>query len=235
MSPHLKKEPMHACPSCGTLNRLASPFCKQCGDRMYKGGGEPPRLADEKKVGAGAALRNALRALLLVSVLAAVGLVFWPAEPSRIPKGRDPSRQLARFAEAATQAVEKGYAIPSAVFLESQVNAFLTAGLPADSSREIGVAFSGSGILLVSREPLGPLALQSRLLLEPDADSGYFLPAHFWLGHLPLPPRWSGWWLQGLQQRFAIPLDPAIFRALRVDRVDNERARAVDIRRPASP
>jgi hypothetical protein len=192
-------------------------------------------LTDEKKVGAGAALRNSLRALLTVALLAVLGLILWPAETSRIPKGSDPSRQLARFVEAAGQAVDKGYAIPSSVFLESQVNAFLTAGLPADSAREIGVEFSGSGILLISLDPLGPLALQSRLLLEPDAASGFYLPARFWVGRLPLPPRWSGQWLRGLKRRFSIPLDPELFRSLRVDRVDNERARVVDIRRPAAP
>lgn len=221
MSPKAPKEPMIACPSCGVLNRIASPFCKDCGDRIYKGGAAPtPENTGRELSPAKRAFRSALNSLLFVLVVAAFGLAFWPYAAVKVPTGRDPGQQVARYVEGVNRALENHQEnLPPARFSQNNTNAFIGRNNRPDDRLLAGVIFSGSDLELIVNEPLGPLNLSTRLLMKPAAGGGAPVVTDFWIGHLPLPAFWAKPWTRSLARRLDLGLDPVLWDHLQIQRV----------------
>src|SRR5690606_8818542 len=98
MSRKKSNEPMIACPSCGAENRIASPFCKDCGDRIYKHGASPSPDNTHKEPGRGAkAFRSAVNSLLFLAVVAVIGLAFWPYASLSVPQSEDPGNLVKNY------------------------------------------------------------------------------------------------------------------------------------------
>lgn len=222
MSPKKNTEPMIACPSCGVLNRIASPFCKDCGDRIYKGGAAPSPENTGREISPGKkAFRSAVNSLLFVVIVAAVGLAFWPYASVSVPVARDPGKQVTHYLALVNQAVENKQELPVGRFSQNNLNAFIGQNNRPDDSFLLGVVLSSPNLELIANEPIGPFNLSTRLAMKPGESAGHLEVSDFWLGHLPLPGFWAKPWTRSLSKRFELELDPALWDHLEIQKVES--------------
>lgn len=215
MSPKKQKEPMIPCPSCGVLNRIASPFCKDCGDRIYKNGAAPTPEITGREISPGKkAIRSAINSLLFVVIVAAFGLAFWPYARLSVPSARDPGQQVERYLALLTEAVGNDQKLPVARFSQNNLNAFLGKNNRPDDSKLLGVVLSSPQLELIANEPLGPFNLSTRLVLKPGSRPERMVVSDLWVGHLPLPGFWAKPWTRSLAKRFDLGVDASVWDAL---------------------
>lgn len=217
------KEPMIACPSCGEQNRIASPFCKSCGDRIYKHGASPtPESTHKEPSSAKKALRSAVNSLLFVACMAVIGLAFWPYNSQRVPTGVDPVQQVKRYLAEVDSALEKGSMLPVASISERNLNAFLGQKNVESESKLLGVILSAPGLELIANEPVGPFHLSTRIVMKPREGSRKPVVTDFWVGHLPLPAFWAKPWTRSMSDRLKLGLDAALWDHLSIEGVQSK-------------
>ncbi|MGA0333491.1 MAG: hypothetical protein ACO3N7_08000 [Kiritimatiellia bacterium] len=215
------KEPMIACPSCGAQNRIASPFCKDCGDRIYKHGAYPTLDNTSKEPSSAAkAFRSAVNSLLFLALVAVLALAFWPYAATTIPAGQDPNKQVERYLAVVEEAIDQGKELPVTRISEPNVNAFVGQNNEEQKRKLLGIRLNTPRLELIANEPLGPFNLSTRLLMEPPEGGGAPVPVNFWVGHLPLPPFWAKPWTRSLAARFDLELAPELWEHLRIEKVD---------------
>lgn len=221
MSPRSKKEVMITCPNCGAENRIASPFCKTCGGRIYKDGAVPPPATSKKNTGAGLAIRNAFKSLLFICIVAVFGLAFWPYSALSVPQGSDESKQVERYLEIAEKALDDGTPIQEARISERNLNAYLGQNSDPDSSLLLGGILNSPRVLVIANEPVGPFHLSTRVVLDPAEDGSGYDVTDLWVGHLPLPALWAKPWTISLAKRFGLGADKRLWDHLRIRRVES--------------
>lgn len=214
------QEPTIACPSCGVANRISSPFCKECGDRIYKDGAAPIVPENPRRVAKRHAFRSFVNSVIFLALVAVLGLVFWPYSAMDVPRASDSTQQVARYLEEVDRRRDAGLPVPRALISQRNLNAFLGQNSDPDAHKLLGVLLSEDRILLVANEPVGPFHLSTRLVLRPaEGTGGPFLPADLWVGHLPLPTSLVTPWTQQLADRFGLELDPELWEMFRISGV----------------
>lgn len=209
-----------ACPSCGVENSIASPFCKECGDRMYKEGASPGQLENPRKVAKRHAFRSFVNAIVFLTLVAVIGLALWPYPAVDVPVANDRSRQVERFLEEVRKRRASGTEVPTAVISQRNLNAFLGQNSDSDARKLLGTLLSESRILLIANEPVGPFNISTRLVLAPvEEEQGPFVPENFLVGHLPLPVAVVPEWTKQLADRFDLNLDPEVWEEMRIEQV----------------
>jgi hypothetical protein len=216
-----KKEMMVTCPSCGADNRIASAFCKACGGRIYQDGRVPPPASSKKNTGAGLAIRNALKSLVFICIVAVVGLAFWPYSAQNIPAVTDNSNQVERYLAIAVDALEKGTSIQVARISQRNLNAFLGRNGDPENNKLLRAIINTPRILVIANEPVGPIHLSTRIVLDEVEDGTGYEVADLWVGHMPMPSFWAKPWTISLARRFELDLDNRLWDHLRVSRTDS--------------
>ncbi|WFB37115.1 hypothetical protein P3T73_04995 [Kiritimatiellota bacterium B12222] len=220
MSKKKPTEPMIACPSCGVPNRIALPFCKECGSRIYQGGKSPNQENTGKEVTPGGrAFRSAINSLLFVVVIAAVALAFWPYAKKSVPVGRDPGRQMEQYLLLADKAFSDGTTLPEARFSERNINAYIGQNNDENAGKLMGVILSAPNAQFIANEPVGPFNLSTRVMLKPKGEEGSLEVTDFWIGHLPLPTMLVKAWTYSLSERFDLNLDQELWNQLTLEQV----------------
>jgi len=222
MSPKRTKEPMIACPSCGVANRIASPFCKDCGERIYRGGAAPtPETTSSKRqsrmVGA---LKSCVNALLFLSVVAILGLAFWPYASLSVPMSEDTSNMFGRYLGFVEAAIESEETLPLARIPQRNLNAYLGKNNQPSRNRLLGAVYSSTNLELIANEPTGPFNLSTRIVMKPSGVDSELLVSDFRVGHLPLPAFWARPWSQSLARRFDLDVSERLWDHLTLIKVE---------------
>jgi hypothetical protein len=213
MSPDVKSRPVVSCPSCGADNRLGTPFCTKCGDRIYRGRSAPPKVKKEVRGGVKKAVRNAVVALAAVFVFATLSLMFWPF-PSLVQARVDASGStVPAYLDQVGRALEEGIPPPAITIREGQWNAFARDAHPGED-RKMNVYMTSRKLVLVADEKTGPFQISTRLVMEEDGKSGEVDVRSLWVGHLPLPRFLATPWTRALARRFRLNLDSRLWDAL---------------------
>jgi hypothetical protein len=208
MSRKKTKEPMIACPSCGLQNRIASPFCKECGGRIYQGGAapSPETTTSKKKNSVGGAFKSGINALLFLAVVSVFGLALWPYASLSVPVSEDSSKSFERYLGLVEDAIENEQSLAVARIPQRNLNAYLGMNNQQDENKILGVVYGSTDLELIANEPLGPFNLSTRMVLKPSDDASFLRVSDFWVGHLPLPAFWVKPWSQSLADRFDLEL-----------------------------
>lgn len=213
---------MIACPSCGTPNRIASPFCQSCGDRIYKNGASPsPENTKQEPSSGSRAFRSALNSLLFVAVVAVVGLAFWPYAAVKVPVSSDPGNQVEKYLVVVTDALDTQKTLPQARISERNLNAYLGMNNSPEERKLLGVVLSSSTLQLLANEPLGPFNVSTRLVMKPQEGHNQPVVTDFWVGHLPLPAFWAKPWTRSLSNRFDLDVEPELWDHIEIDKIQN--------------
>ncbi len=220
MSRKKNTEPMIPCPSCGVLNRIASPFCKDCGDRIYKNGASPTPENSAKEPAKGAkAFRNSINSLLFLAIVSVVGLAFWPYASLTVPIASDPGKQVERYLQIVENTIGSETELPVSKISQRNLNAFIGQNNEPDNNKLLGVVISGSEMELIANEPIGPFNLSTRVVVDPQAGDAENMVSIFWVGHLPLPGFWATPWTRSLADRFDLDLEPELWNHLKISGV----------------
>lgn len=213
MSPKRSKEPMIACPSCGVANRIASPFCKDCGTRIYQGGAAPtPETTSSKRQNsAGGAFKSGVNALLFLAIVAIFGLAFWPYATLSVPVSEDTSNMFGRYLGLVEAAIESEESLPLARIPRRNLNAYLGKNNQPDQNKLVGAVYSSPDLELIANEPMGPFNLSTRIVMKPSEEASELIVSDFWLGHLPLPAFWAKPWSQSLAGRFDLDVNERVW------------------------
>lgn len=223
MTPHPRSEPKVACPSCGADNRLGTPFCSSCGERMYKNNGELPKVKIRTTGGAKRAVRNAGFALLIILGFGAVALLLWPYPLPRPYGSASGGARVASYAKTAARALKGNETVPEGLFHERELNAFLAGTSEEGEGPVLRVWVGRDQVILYASEPTGPLRISTRLVMEADKKNGPLRPESLWVGHLPLPSSWAEMWSVSLARRFSLGLDRELWRKLELLRAGGAR------------
>ncbi|MDF3130351.1 hypothetical protein P0Y35_14180 [Kiritimatiellaeota bacterium B1221] len=222
MSRKKNTEPMIPCPSCGVLNRIASPFCKDCGDRIYKNGAAPtPEYSADEPAKGAKAFRNAINSLLFLAIVSVIGLAFWPYASLTVPVASDPGRQVERYLKIVENTLGSETELPVSKISQRNLNAFLGQNNDPDTHKLLGAVVSGSEIELIANEPMGPFNLSTRVVIDPQPAEGANPVSIFWIGHLPLPGFWAVPWTRSMADRFDLDLEPEFWNHLEITEVNS--------------
>jgi hypothetical protein len=200
---------------------------------MYQGHIEPPKVKVAQRGGPCIACRNAGIALVLVILVFGFSLLFWPFPPLvRAQIGADASG-VQRYLEQVDRALQAGEPIPNAMLREGQLNAFVRQASPL-KDRSMSVYMTAGKLVLVADEQTGSFQISTRLVLETDPDSGRVMPRSLWVGHLPLPRFMAAGWSRSLARRFKIEVNPQLWDAMGILRIDANAVAVGEAGPPAS-
>jgi len=215
--------PNISCANCGAVNPISTPFCKECGDRLFKDGAAPTAQEHPKKVAKRHAFRSFLSSLLFLILVSIFGLVLWPYAAVDVPVSSDQSRLVQRYVDEVERQRDSGGRMASILIPQRSLNAFLGQHGDSEAGKLLGTLVSESRILLIANEPLGPFNLSTRLVLKPEEGTTTpFVPTKFWVGHLPLPTAISKPWTQQLADRFELELDSELWDEVKVKTVSRD-------------
>lgn len=216
MSPP-RKDAVILCPECGTENKVSSPFCTACKARLYKNGA-PIVKENPKKAAARKAIRSFILTWIFLTIAVIVGLVIWPHAAIDIPAQADPSNQVERYLTEVRRRREAKIPMPRTAFSQKNLNAYFGKNNNPDINIYSGILLSESRVLLITNEPLGPFELSTRLILEPteEEERTPFTVSKLWVGHLPLPIRYTKSWTIPLAKRFGLNLDEELWEEMTV-------------------
>jgi predicted nucleic acid-binding Zn ribbon protein len=184
MAKEKTRRPGVHCPVCGTANDLGRPFCKNCGARMYAGGGVLPTI-EKKRNSRAAAVRAGVISFVCVTLAVVVGLVGWPfamsGDVGSVPEARQTQQALVQMErDFAAKSPWRGYAVS-----ESGWNAYAEMNIPEPRGMRISV--EAEEVVAVAHTPVLGIPVSTRIKLVLSEEKGYFVPYSVWVGHFPLP------------------------------------------------
>lgn len=183
------------CPQCGYENKSVAVFCGRCGSRM----GAPSVQRRREAFPIGRVVAGAVRGLVLLAIISAIGLIFWPAPVPETAVDATRARQFAQRLAAIEQVLQQQGTTVDTVSA-ADINNYLawriqeTPGAQESSGLQMSldrlyVDITTLRIRVIVLGGLGPLKLSFEVKGTPERESGGFRLAVYQarVGHLRVP------------------------------------------------
>ncbi|MCC5843335.1 MAG: zinc ribbon domain-containing protein [Verrucomicrobia bacterium] len=217
MPPEKIKRPGVACPVCKTPNDFGRPFCKNCGARIYAGGQVLPSI-EKKKNSRMRAIQASVASFLCVLFAVIFGLLAWPFEPLGTVGSPAEAAQTQRILiqlqrDLSMNTPWRGYAVS-----ESGWNVY--SELNIQEPMQLRVSAAEDQIVAVAHTRLFGARLSTRIVMVRSEEKDYFVPYSLWIGHLPLPVRYSGRIARSRAESLGLQVEEIFWERVRIERVE---------------